>query len=372
MFALKQAPPQRKAPKAWLPKLSELVLVMGHESICTTEALCAAITRDPLAGLVLQDLLMLMPKGIRKDGAVWKSDRHWQAHRGISYWRMRRIRSSLSVVVDHWKENAQGAPTYHYKLNTRALICEIARVFGRTEAYIQGLLYERLENGQPANAGFEAVTQKSITDDSLDSLNDDESDHQNQKVVSVSEATLRLLNVGLAVHVAQGFAEIPLDVIEAKIAAAAGTRNPAGYITTSLRNWLRDKSAERREQVSNRPYFEQYAPTADDLTPPPNPLSQRDAEQPTSGEGDVETEAAALDEDTARLFEMVMLQIEAQLDRGSFNSVYGAKLLEAGERWVIQVRNEHAQAACEGRLNRSIVRIVRGVAGAAVGVTFTC
>lgn len=370
MFALKQTQ-QWQQPREWWPALKGIVGTMGHGEITTPLALCGRITGDVVAGVALECLLKWLPHGIRRDGAIWKSDREWYSQTGLSYAQMCRVREIWSPVVDCWVAKAQGAPTYHYKLKPEAMVEAIATVFGRSVVMIEGLLYERAEGRFSSLPKIHSQdSQESITNDSTnDSLNDDESDHQNQKVVSVSEATLRLLNVGLAVHVAQGFAEIPLDVIEAKIAAAAGTRNPAGYITTSLRNWLRDKSAERREQVSNRPYFEQYAPTADDLTPPltppPNPL-------PTSGEGDVETEAAALDEDAARLFEMVMLQIEAQLDRGSFNFVYGAKLLEAGERWVIQVRNEHAQAACEGRLNRSIVRIVRGVAGAAVGVTFTC
>lgn len=153
-----------KAPREWLPRLRALIEAHPQDDLASTEALCCRIVGDFTAGIVLHRLLYWLPKSIRHDSTIWKSDREWYAELNLSYAQMQRVRARLAPIVKSWVERAQGAPTYHYQLRVDGLLRGIATVLNCSSVDVKLALLERVENRFSAESKNDSrQSRKSIT-----------------------------------------------------------------------------------------------------------------------------------------------------------------------------------------------------------------
>lgn len=328
-------------PAAWLPALRNLVLWMQRDDIRTESALLAALAGDAVAGLVLQDLLDLMQRSIRADGAIWQPDTYWLTHRGITYPQMRRTRRRLLRVATIWREKAQGAPTYHYLVRKDALVTQLAFLAGRSPSFVRSLLVDASEQ----KAGFT----KSITESVVLTL----PLQQTTKTEPVGEVVNALVAAGLTPATAQQFSGLDADVVkgmieQARLKQAQGQikKGLAAYLTGALRNIQQKAATAAAASVLAESALKPKAQVSQILGPQPLP-----AELP---EQDCWEKAAA--------------ELKAALPGEMFDLwVKDAALLRVdGGNWTVGVKNAMAAEVLGKRVYHRVIEAAAGAGATAL------
>lgn len=399
-------------PAAWLPGLGKLLYAVKAQRARDVLSLCIHMTGDINAGLVLSRLLYWMPKGCREDGVIWKADREWQDELLLSYEQMNRVRELLNPFVDWWKEQAQGAPTYHYRLKVDALVKGVAGVISRTVAFVRGFLFEKVENRFPGKSKIdfresqESITNKTPQTTQLKNIVADAPfPEKAEKILELpNDAAARLIEAGVSAKVAREFAGLPVTVVQGVIDDAllkqqAGKlrKTRQAYIVGALRAVVAAPvEAKGLPWLTHDMLVEQQAAEIEHLPLTPYPLSP--PVDTGSGEPAAEDIAGDVAEESrdAQVFRVAMAQLEIQLDRGNFDTwLHGARLLrvERGAdlpdvNWisdrfrpvadaeglfttfVIAARNSFAVDMLQNRLYRTIARIFWDVVGQPVALKF--
>ena len=363
MLALRRQEIKNEYPRYWVPVLQNVVLAMQAD-IRTVEALCVALSNeDTDAGRVLEKLFEFFPRSRRVDGAIWKADGYfWTDHR-INYRKMVRARRNLKPVVESWKQMAQGSSTWHYQLDSDALVLGIAQTLECSTTYVRAMI---LQNRNDQNFAEMVKSAKSIT---LDSDLDSDS-RFNQQSKTVTEIEFSLIGEGLHAKTAAEFAGMnPLTVqrvIEAtREMEAAGKirKNKAAVLVTTLRREVGTLTPNPPTGISfghspsGRGEQDEYLGSEIDLTAQINPLDALESK----------VEARYRD-----VWMATKDQLEVQLDPSNFDTwLRDVRVIgfEAGV-YVLAVRNEFALKMCEARLYRTVRRILQDAHGAAVEVRF--
>jgi hypothetical protein len=359
-------------PRVWRPILQNVVMAVQAD-IRTVEALCVALAHDDTdAGRVLEKLLEFLPRSIRNDGAIWKADHYfWTDHR-INYRKMVRARRNLKPVMESWKQKAHGAPTWHYHLDPDALVLKMANVLDCSTVHMRMLI---LQNQNPKPDAEMVKSAKSITSESdFDSGID--SSHSESVV---TEIAFLLRGEGLTAKAAAEFAGMNILTARRVIETvrdydrAGKVKLKAAYLIGALRKEL--STLTPNPSPSGRGEQEKYHGT--DLIPE-TPIGSR-----------LDELEARVDEKYQKAWGAAKEQLRLQLDRATYDTwladvrVMGVEyphpltpspLHGEGESkqttFVLAVRNERALDMCEGRLHRSVKRILQDTGLGAVDVRF--
>jgi len=345
-------------PSVWRPVLQSVVLNMQAE-IRTVEALCAALAHDDTdAGRVLEKLLEFLPRSIRMDGAIWKADGYWWTDHRINYRKMVRARKNLMPMMASWKQKAQGAPTWHYQLDPEVMCLRLAQVLDCSTIYVRSLILQNQNGENPAEIVKSA---KSIT---LDSELDSEIDSSKSKTVTEIEFLLR--SEGMAAAAAGEFSQ--MNILTAR------------RVIETVRDY------DRAGKVKSRAAYLVAALRRELSTLTPNPSPSWRGEQDGGEQGGYRgtdlisgPKSGLLDELESRVEEKYRTawgaakeQLRYQLDAATFNTwLADVRIVgfEAGE-FVLAVRNERALDMCEGRLQKSVKRLLQDTGLGPVDVRF--
>lgn len=354
-----------KAPREWLPRLRALLDAYPQDDLASTEALCCRIVGDFTAGIVLHRLLYWLPKSIRDDSAIWKSDREWYAELNLSYTQMKRVRARLSPVVKSWLEMAQSAPTYHYQLQVDAFIQGIAAVLNRSDVDVKLVLLEKVENRFSAESRIDSrQNQESIT------IQDKESDerlkiyHPHQK---------RFVGfTPLSTQLADQYTRLGESIVREVLKRCDASRGQSWqYVLRALEN----VSIPARAPI---PLYDSQPPVqADDITVTDDMRQAWEAsEKGRQYAARVETAtnpspAASMDKH-ADIWNQTYKQLEVEIDRASFNEwLRGTRFLkfEAGI-YHIAVPNTYIRDMLQHHLYREVRRWLVDIAGQSVELRF--
>jgi hypothetical protein len=256
-------------PRAWLPKLvklRDLMLALGGSEIATVEALCREIAGDYVAGDILNELLRLFPMGIRADGGVWKEEKYWKTHFALSRYKMNKARAKLAPFIRAEVIKSGKAPTWHYWPKPEAIVSALAKIYGKSETFIEAICFEEVEVSQIEMQGFvqsrnTTLRQKSITSPDTGEPSDSDDDEKIIHLSSMKEVFKETASdneiVGLLVRngvwrsVARAYADLPRHEIEALITRARAAEKAGkvqqdypGYLAASLKNLKQSRSED--------------------------------------------------------------------------------------------------------------------------------
>lgn len=411
MFVPLQLPTPRytyQPPRDWLPRLRALIAANPRDDLASTEALCCRIVGDFTAGMVLHRLLYWMPRGSRADGAIWKSDREWYAELNLSYAQMQRVRARLAPLVKSWIEKARGAPTYHYQLLPARLLEGVATVLGIEYTIAEISIFERVENGLPANSKMVSrETRKSITPLPQSSLREsphhtpsltlfttpftapaptpapvvvdgDPSSEEKKKDEAPSPTAALLLKAGLAPALAAQFDQLDPRAVQLLIHQVATKKNlryPVAYLTAALKRMV--SQATPVASVDNPACYAQVEP--DDLPAfkliaaqyhdPLLPSAESALANLQARQAAAATPAPLVNSPRwARAY----AQLQAQFDRATWtNTLRHLRLTEEREgSLTFTLPTPAAAQLCAGRLYGDIRRIVSDAYGQPITLEF--
>lgn len=365
MLALNKQESKIEYPRNWVPLLRSLVLEMQSAEIRTVEALCVALAQDDTdAGRVMAMLLEFLPRSIRVDGAIWKSDRYWWTDHRINYRKMVRARRNFNPIVSSWKQKAQGAPTWHYQIDGDEMVLGMARTLDCSTMYVKALI---LQNQNDENGAKTAKNAKSIT---LDSDSDSDS-RFNQQSKTVTEIEFALIGEGVHAKTAVEFAAMnPLTVrrviddTRAMDAAGKIRKNKAAVLVSALRRELTLTPQPPLPQSEGEQEKEQEAPQGDEQDEP----LYRNLRMPEAPK----VPRKNLAEKYVWAWNAALNQLEVQLDRVNFETwVRGGWLMDVEESvFVIGCRNNFVRDMLAHRLYRSVRRILSDAYGQPVELRF--
>ncbi len=271
-----QLAPSKVPPRAWLPKLvklKDLMLLLGKSKIATVEALCREITKDYIAGDVLNELLRLFPMAIREDGAVWKDDNYWKNSFALSRYKMNKARGKLAPFIHAEVIKSGKAPCWHYWLNSDAIVSALSRIYGKSECFIESIVFE--ENSQvdfqriitnrfsknPSNSITTLKTNKTTEKDAAEKIIELPSSKEIfEENANDNEIVELLVKNGVWRTVARRYADLPREEVEALITKAQAAKN-AGKLRQSFPSFLagslklhKSDAQETREPIAQTEY----------------------------------------------------------------------------------------------------------------------
>jgi hypothetical protein len=215
------------------------------EGVVTSEALCARIAGDGVAGMVLHRLLMWLPKSRRADGGIWKSDKEMASETGFSYTQLRRARTTLAGVVISKVKRAMGSPTMHYWLNEDGFVKALAGVVKRSVIFVRSLLkmdFEKtLETVTTESPNKENQNQKDISSKSKESVMESA---ESEKPALMTKTQRILVEAGVNQKLAEDWKNLDPNEIQAYMAVAQDkvaegqVRSVAGYLVGTIRKMM--------------------------------------------------------------------------------------------------------------------------------------
>jgi hypothetical protein len=282
-------------PRAWLPKLvklRDLMLTLGGSKIITVEAMCRRLVGDYVAGDVLNELFRLFPMGSREDGGVWKKDSYWDETFAISRYKMNKARAKLAPFIDAKVIKSGKAPCWHYWLKADAIIAGLAKLYGKSETFIEAIIFEEVEISQIEMQGIVKNRNANKASKSITTLNrksfsleeKDSTKQQTKGAVAVEEkienlppknllnfpeqANVRedspnlqkLIRAGVWREAAERLAILPTRLID-EVITAAEVQQAAGklrlstgaYVAGTLQTQLGQKLQEYKRYLAHNP-----------------------------------------------------------------------------------------------------------------------
>jgi hypothetical protein len=285
-------------PAAWLPKLVTLrdtMQLIGGSKIATVEALCRRLVDDYAAGDVLNELLRLFPMGSREDGGVWKKDSYWLEHFALSRYKLNKIRAKLAPFIRAEVIKSGKAPTWHYWPKPEAIVSALAKIYGKSETFIEAIVCETVEISQMDFEGFVSNRnlknlRKSITSLTTEKTSNDADDKKiiqlpknliSSKTKNDNAIVELLVREGIWRSVARNYSELPRHAVESIITKAIASRSHGKlresipvYIAACLKNYKASHEEAFRRAISEGSLSEEIKSLSDfiafaDLPPMP-------------------------------------------------------------------------------------------------------
>lgn len=220
--------------------------------------------------IMLEKILYWLSRMKKLDYEIYRTDEEWMGDIGLSRYKLRKMREILDpVVISQNKHNWSRTKIMHYQLNGEALLERIAKVYGKSESFVRGVLFIRsIENPdfkpsrpstlKPDFKGSGTSTSKSLTTlpSNLSSKEErtltttthaaavEEISLTDKKLLGFpeqytddSEQVDRLVKIGVWRKVAKNYQWIPIETLQTMIDQAQ-EKQKSGQIRGSFPNYL--------------------------------------------------------------------------------------------------------------------------------------
>lgn len=103
----------------------------------------------------------------KKEYVIYRPDADWTGDMGLSPYKLRKLREKLApLVLCENRHNWERTKIMHYQLDGEALLSAIAKVYGKSESYIRGVLFVRsVESPKLKNPDFKPSGTKTLKPD---------------------------------------------------------------------------------------------------------------------------------------------------------------------------------------------------------------
>jgi hypothetical protein len=391
-----------KPPTKWYSALYELMKNYRDAGpIRSIEALLVTLCDgDGIAVIMLSHILQWHHRGIRDDGAIWRSAEEWQQYTGLTrsqvYNAQRRERLKRAGLKI-WVERAWGENTLHFLIESARLTANISNLLKLNYNVALIKLWQVVpievskakatipftQTGVSVSIPRVSNSQIPLTGSSTGSLTNQRTlfgGFQNDFSGNGSLALLDREKLGAtekAKYAVLSESKIRECIADANTAKASGKliKPRLAYLRGALANALEDHEGQPHpltpsplhgEGKSEKPVDEAEKVVAADL-PNWSWLLQRDDDEP-----EPEPVVSTADAASLQIWGASYNQLELQLDRASFDTWLRASVLLSVEDgvFVVGVANKYAQDMLQHRLYRNVRRVLSDVRGKTTEIRF--
>ena len=291
-------------PSEFKKRLINLIAIMetiGGSNISSITGLFVQLFADEeevhqyQLAIMLEKALYWISRLKKTDYEFFRTDAQWMGDIGLTRYKLRKLREKLEPIVTcQNKHNWSRTKIMHYKLNGDVLVERIAQVYGKTETFIRGVLFDRaiknpdFQQSRPntSKPDFQQVganTSKSLTSLLNNSFSkekennttthaaavDNEMSLGDKKLVNFpeqaqatddSEQVDLLVNIGVWRKEARKYSWIPIDTLQSMIDQAQQKQhsgqlrgNLPNYLAGTLKKYAEALREEYKHALQNNP-----------------------------------------------------------------------------------------------------------------------
>lgn len=259
-----------------LIKLIDLMQTIGGSDINSIDGLFIRMFSDLddahqyQTAWFMSKLVYWWQKMNKRTYEIYRTDEEWSGDLNLSRFKLRKIREFIDPIVTcQNKHNAYRTKIMHYQLNGEALLERIAKVYGKSESFVRGVLFDRsvknpdFKPSRPSTLKPDFKVSGTSTSKSLTTLPSNLSSKEERTLttthavaveekVSLGDKKLigfpeqytddsqqvdRLVNIGVWRNVARQYAWIPIGTLETMIDQAQ-RKLQSGQIRSSFPNYM--------------------------------------------------------------------------------------------------------------------------------------